>query len=283
MAHKKKRRNLSAAQIKAGFGGKRRQSAAKHKRKSSASHRPRTKPRKANAPKKRRASPRKSSAPRAKRHNRAPRKRNLGGIFALTGNPAKGHRMAHTKKNKRRKSSAKSNAGYHRKRHNPGRRHNTRRRNPGGFGSPMEWLTGGVGAVIGGVGAPALTQLALGTSNTGAMGYFGNAVAVAILAAAARFAAPRQQFLMLGIVFGGVGSIIRRVIGDYSLLGSYSSSVGMGDYLMNFNYPIPQYLLPGNNRALTASGAVAASQTPSIPVNVAGAGMGASLYGARLY
>ena len=170
MAHKKKRRNLSAAQIKAGFGGKRRQSAAKHKRKSSASHRPRTKPRKANAPKKRRASPRKSSAPR-KKHNRAPRKRNLGGIFALTGNPAKGHRMAHTKKNKRRKSSAKSNAGYHRKRHNPGRRHNTRRRNPGGFGSPMEWLTGGVGAVIGGVGAPALTQLALGTSNTGAMGY----------------------------------------------------------------------------------------------------------------
>ena len=49
----------------------------------------------------------------------------------------------------------------------------------------------------------------------------------------------------MGIVFGGAGSIIRRVIGDYSLLGSYSSQVGMGDYLMNFNYPIPQYLQPG--------------------------------------
>jgi hypothetical protein len=276
MAHRK----LSKKQIAAGFGGKRRKTNAKKRKSSASSHRPRTKP-KANAPKKRN-SHRKSSAPRAKKHNRAPRKRNLGGIFALTGNPAKGHRMKTTKKNKKRKSSAKSNAGYYHKKKNPGRRHNGRH-NPGGFGSPMEWLTGGVGAVIGGVGAPALTQLALGTSNTGAMGYFGNAVAVAILAAAARFAAPRQQFLMLGIVFGGVGSIIRRVIGDYSLLGSYSSSVGMGDYLMNFNYPIPQYLLPGNNRALTASGAVAASQTPSIPVNVAGAGMGASLYGARLY
>ena len=56
----------------------------------------------------------------------------------------------------------------------------------------------------------------------------------------------------------------------------------MGDYLMNFNYPIPQYLLPGNNRALTASGAVAAAATPSIPVNVAGAGMGQSLRSAAV-
>ena len=149
----------------------------------------------------------------------------------------------------------------------------------------MEWITGGVGAVIGGVGAPALTQLVLGTSNTGPMGYFGNAVAVGLLATAAHFAAPRQKFLSMGIVFGGAGSIIRRVIGDYSLLGSYSSQVsgvsGLGDYIMNWNYPIPQYLQPGNNRALTPYGGAPAS----IPVvnNAANPGMGASLYGSRLY
>jgi hypothetical protein len=151
----------------------------------------------------------------------------------------------------------------------------------------MEWITGGIGAVAGAVGAPALTQLAMGTSNTGPLGYFGNAVATALLAAVAAFAAPKQKFLAMGIVFGGVGSIIRRIVGDYSLLGSYSSQVsgvsGLGDYVMNFNYPIPQYLQPGNNRALTPYGGAPAT----MPVNVAGAGagagMGSSLYGTRLY
>jgi hypothetical protein len=282
MAKPKKRRRLSAAQIKAGFGGKRRQNAAKHKRKSSASHKPRTKPHHAK-PVARKNSPRKSS----KRKNSKPaRKRNLGGIFALT-NPAKGHKhMAATKKNKKRKSSMKSNAGHHHsKKRNPGRR-SGRRHNPGQYGTPTEWIIGGLGAVVGGVGAPALTQLAMGTSNTGPMGYFGNAVAVAVLAAASHFGLPRQKFLTMGIIFGGVGSIFRRIIGDYSLLGSYSSQVsgvsGMGDYLMNFNWPIPQQLAPGNSRALTPYGGTPAAM-PVVNNSAQAAGMGASLYGPRLY
>ena len=190
--------------------------------------------------------------------------------------------MATTKKKKRKSSShsTKPNAGYRRKaKKNTGA--HKHRRNPGQYGGPMEWITGGIGAVVGGVGAPALTQLALGSSNTGPMGYFGNAVAVGLLAGAAAFAAPKQKFLAMGIVFGGVGSIIRRIIGDYSLLGSYSASVGMGDYLMNFNWPIPQQLQPGNNRALSAPGAGAPATLPVV-VNSA-AGMGSSLYGSRLY
>lgn len=148
----------------------------------------------------------------------------------------------------------------------------------------MEWVTGGAGAVIGAVGAPAITQAVLGSSNTGPMGYVGNIVATGLLAVAAAFAAPRQKFLAMGIVFGGAGSVMRRIIGDYSLLGSYSSQVGMGDYLMNFNYPIPQYLSPGNNRGLTPYGGAPAT----MPVNVAGAsasgaGLGSSLYGNHLY
>lgn len=191
--------------------------------------------------------------------------------------------MAKTKRRRRKSSVAKSNAGHRRRRANPSKHHRRRSsRNPGQFGGPMEWIEGGVGAVIGGVGAPALTQLVLGASNTGVMGYFGNAVAVGVLAAAAHFAAKGRKFLSMGIVFGGAGSIIRRVIGDYSLLGSYSSQVGMGDYLMNFNYPIPQYLQPGNNKQLTPYGGSPAS-IPVNPTSAAAAGMGASLYGNRLY
>jgi hypothetical protein len=297
-------RKLSKKQIAAGFGGKRRQNSAKKRRKSSASHRPRTKnparkvitgygstvmnPRR----KKKRNPSGKTNVvfnrAKKKRNSSASKKRrkNVGGIFALTANPA-GGRMATTKRKRKRKSSvARSNAGRRQApKKNPGHRPRRRSSNPGQFGGPMEWLTGGAGAVIGAVGAPAITQAVLGTSNTGAMGYLGNAIATALLAVAAGFAAPRQKFLAMGIVFGGAGSIMRRVITDYSLLGSYSSAVGlngMGDYVMNFNYPIPQYLQPGNNRALTPYGGAPAT----IPMNqnsAAAAGMGSSLYGNRLY
>ena len=275
-------RKLSKKQIAAGFGGKRRKSAVKRKRKSSASHRPRSKPKSNPAPRKKRRTV-VSSAPRKRRKKKAAvkRRKNVGGIFALTANPAKGRKMARTKK-RRKSSAARSNAGTRRKaRKNPGRRH-SRRSNPGSFGGPMEWVTGGAGAVIGALGAPALTQAVLGSSNTGPVGYLANAAATGILAFAAHFAAPRQKFLAMGIVFGGAGSIIRRVIGDYSLLGSYSSQVGMGDYLMNFNYPVPQYLAPGNSKQLTPYGGAPAS-IPVVSNSASGAGMGSSLYGNRLY
>ena len=174
---------MTAKQIKF-FGTKRQRAALKanraKKRKSSASHRPRSKP-KSNPAKKHKAPARKSSAPRKKKAaaKSTPKRKNFGQLFALTGNPAKGHSMTKTKK-KRKSSASHKSAGYSsKKKGNPGKKKGSHRHhNPGQFGGPMEWITGGVGAVIGGVGAPALTQLVLGTSNTGAMGYFGNAVAV---------------------------------------------------------------------------------------------------------
>lgn len=270
-------RKLSAKQIKAGFGGKRRQTAAKHKRKSSAaSHRPRTK--KTNAPKKHRASSsRKRSAPRKKHVARKP---NLGGIFALTANPAKGHkRMAQTKKNKRRASS-KSNAGKRQTKRNPGRTHHRRRANPGTFGRPMDWLEGGAGVLTGVVAARGLPQLVLGSSNTGPMGYAANAVATAIATFAAHMAFPRHHVFSASVLAGGVAAIISRVIGDYSLLGSYSSQLGLGDYLMNFNFTTPQYLAPGNSRGLITQGGAPAS----VPMNMnSAAPAGVSGYGPNLY
>src|SRR5277367_4648772 len=86
MAEPQRRRKLSAAQIKAGFGGKRRKSNA-------ARHRDRTPKKAAGRPsqrKRERNAPPKSGG----RVNKAKRRRNLGGIFALTGNPARGGNVA---------------------------------------------------------------------------------------------------------------------------------------------------------------------------------------------
>jgi hypothetical protein len=291
-------RRLSAKQIKAGFGGKRRQSAIKRKRKSSAaSHRP-----KANRPhwlsktaagrpsqRKRkknvamgyrgsagwRAGKKKTSSARP---HKVARKRNLGTIFALTANPAKGHKsMAKTHTKKRRATSNRSAGSRRPKEMNRTRR----RRNPGQFGGPSDWLQGGAGVLTGVVATRGLPQLILGASNKGPMGYAANAVATAITTFAAHMAFPRHRVFTASVLAGGAAAIISRVIGDYSLLGSYSSQLGLGDYLMNFNFTTPQYLAPGNPRGLIAQGAAPAA---AIPVNMnSAASAGVSGWGQNLY
>lgn len=44
-----------------------------------------------------------------------------------------------------------------------------------------------------------------------------------------------------GILAGGIGALIRRIIADYSLFGGYTASLGMGDYLVS-NWVAPQRL-----------------------------------------
>ena len=265
---------MTAKQIKF-FGTKRQKAALKaaRKRKSSAAaHRPRTKP---NASKKRQPAASHSKPARRK----VARKQNLGGIFALTANPAKGHKsMAKTKQ--RKSSKAHSTAGYKPKHHqkNPG--HRRRASNPGAFGSPKDWLTGGAGVLAGVVGTRALPQLVLGASNTGPIGYVANAATTGILTFLAHLAMPRNRVFSASVLAGGVAAIISRVIGDYSLLGSYSSQVGLGDYLFNFNFGTPQ-ILGGDRRSIGAPGAPSPT---TVPVNVGGAGAGvAGMYGAPLY
>lgn len=291
----KKKRKLSAKQIAAGFGGKRRQSNAKRKRKNRAArrsnrpkHRARTRPNPAPAPRKRRRNRRSGSSRRrknsARKHKNAARKRNTGAIFALTGNPAKGHKMA--KSRKRRKNRASSRSAGPRKRRNTGRRHHRTRRNPGEFGSPMTWLSGGAGVLTGVVATRGLPQLVLGASNTGPVGYLANAVATALTAFAAHMAFPRNKVFAGSVVAGGAAAILSRIITDYSLLGSYSSQVsslsGMGDYVMNFNWPIPQYLQPGNTRAIQPPGSGGGQQIP-LNMNSAAAVTGGSASGVSGY
>lgn len=186
--------------------------------------------------------------------------------------------MARTKKNKRRASSHSSAGKRHTKR-NPGRVHHRRRSNPGTFGRPGDWLEGGAGVLTGVVAARGLPQLILGASNTGVMGYAANAVATAVATFAAHMAFPRHHVFSASVLAGGAAALISRVIGDYSLLGSYSSQLGLGDYLMNFNYTTPQYLAPGNSRGLLTQGNPAA-----VPVNMnSAATAGVSGWGANLY
>jgi hypothetical protein len=295
-------KKLSAKQVRF-FGTPRQKAALKAKRKNS-SHRPRTKarttPKRANPKHKRNAARKVITGygstvmnPRRKKRKKnaagktnvvfnGKRKRNLGAIYALTANPAKGRKKSMAKAKRKKASNPRHrHAGSAKRKGNPGKRH--RRSNPGQFGSPMDWLYGGVGVIAGVVGTRALPQLVLGSSNTGAIGYLANAASTALLTVAAHYAS-KSRVLAASVLAGGAASILSRIIQDYSLLGSYSSQVGLGDYLMS-DFLTPQTLANGMQTAALNKPSWASTPAPSIPVNVAGAGspgMG-DLIGAPLY
>ena len=288
---RKAKGRMTAKQIKF-FGSKRqrnrkrkRTNAARKRRPAARKHRTRSKPNP--APRKRRRTTHAVAAPkkRRKRKNgsakRRTRRKNPGEIFALV-NPAKGHRKKVARTRRRRTNRRRSNAGStrrHTRRPNTVRIHHRRRSNPAGM-VIKDWLSLGAGAVVGSVGATQLPQLVLSTSNTGPVGYVANLAATGILAAAAHMLMRGNKALVGGIIAGGVGATIKRFIGDYSLLGSYGASLGMGDYLSNFNFPVPQSVGgAGWNQVMGGpqTGAVTA-------VNVAGAsGSGMGYLGRPLY
>lgn len=188
--------------------------------------------------------------------------------------------MARARKRKSSNPRHHHRTGYAARPHNPVRRHH-RRHNPGQFGNPIDWLYGGVGVIAGVVGTRALPQLVLGSSNTGIMGYLANAASTALLTFAAHFAAPRNTVLKASVLAGGAASILSRIIQDYSLLGSYSAQVGLGDYLMS-DFLTPQTLTAGLQSAQLGKPSWAAAAPAAVPVSVQGAGVG-DIYGGALY
>ena len=270
-------KKMSAKQLKY-FGTKRQKAAAKasRKRKSNrarpkakANHRPRTKP---NAPKKPTSSV--SAAPNQKRKRKngsakkQTKRKNTGALYALVNPAGRKSKVAKKKKNSQRKRPA----GSTKKRKNTGKRAGYRRkRNPGTLGSPSDWMALGAGAVVGGLGATSLPQMALGSGNTGVVGYLGMAAATAVLAVAGHFMFKKNAMLTSGIIAGGAGALIKRIVGDYTPFGQYlnanAGASGMGDYLSNWNFTTPQIVGGNGNTALGTAG--------SIPVSVAGAGTGA--------
>ena len=176
--------------------------------------------------------------------------------------------MAATRR--RRRHHASNPAGHHRrhrrhtthhrrhKRHNPARRrmynrgHRRRSRrvyNPAGYRWSDIFVLGG-GAAVGASLSSAGTQLVLGSSNSGAMGYAGNLISTFVLSWLGGMVTRNRNF-PAGILAGGIGALIRRVIADYSLFGGYTAQLGMGDYLVA-NWVAPQRLMD-DFRSLTSS------------------------------
>jgi len=255
------KRKLSAKQIKAGFGGKRRKAAAKQR------HRPAAK---RASPTRRRA--RRNTARRAAPRRTTHRKRNPTPeiISLVMGNPSrkKGSTMAKAKKNASHRHRKANPAGTRRRRRNTVKIYNRarRRRNPAGLGRPMDWLKGGAG-VLGGVVVTRLVPQTLApTYNTSWTGYAMNAV-TAIAAAWGTHALTQDPVLTSAVAAGGFAAVIARIITDMTPYGSYlalSGVGGVGDYQVA-NFVAPQRIVNqrqalmqvpggwGSQPALTAS------------------------------
>lgn len=254
MAVTQKRRNvvknpgrLSPAQIKAGFGGKRRQSALKAKR-----HKPASKPKaKAKARKnKARSAPKASShRPRTAPRKQRRAKQNTGKIvsFLLPKESA----VATTKANRSRKNKSRTRKPATMK-------HNKRRakRNPS-VGDLGGLVSSAVFVIAGAVGSKYATQMALGASNNGVMGYFGNLVAAFILSWGVK-SFMKNEKAAAAVLSGGIVQVVLRLINDYTPFGQYTANIGMGDTgcagmgmgaYMPQNFLTPQRLLDGMHSA----------------------------------
>jgi hypothetical protein len=234
----------------------------------------------------------------------APRRasrRNTGEIVSFVLNPGqrprmKGRTMANSKKKKKTAShhkhhyASRPNTGkrrHYKASHNRGVRDRRRsRRNPAGM-SFQDLLMSGVFNVVGAVGSKLLTQMVLGSNNTGFMGYAGNIVSGVALGLATGAVGSTRKY-SAQVYIGMVTGLIIRVISDYTSYGSQLALSGIGDYQVQ-NFATPQRLSDGLHSAAIAMPAgwgapapvVVASAAP--PAGHAG-GLSGGLYdGSGLY
>lgn len=238
-------RHLSAKQIKAGFGGPRRKAAlksnrARPKKKSNASsHRPRSKPKakqnSAHSAKQRFFRP---SKPRAKT-----KKNPMVWSLLPAGNPAKRSNMAAHKKSK--KKAARSNAGRPRRKTNMTHHRRRTHRNPS-IGSPMTYVEGGAGVLVGVFATRSLPQMFAASANTGPTGYAMNAAVAIGLGILSHMLMPKRPVFTAALVAGGMASLLSRIIQDYTPYGAQFSSLsglrGFGDYQITNNWTNPPRL-----------------------------------------
>lgn len=250
----KPRKHLSAAQIRAGFGGSRRKAALKTRRHN-----------KASAPARKRNRPRVKHSHRNVARPRAPKRENPGeSILSLTLDNPGGRRSMTKQKNRRHHHHKRRNAPKARRR-NPSmkvknahhRRHHRRNAGGAGGGGIVGLLTSGVFAAGGLVLSRFATQAVLGAQNAGFMGYAGNAVSTAALAWATHIISknPRNRD---AVILGGVMGIIARLITDYTPYGQFLQAQGFGDYGMGLylpqNDPMPSRLVAPNGAIVEVPG-----------------------------
>lgn len=167
------------------------------------------------------------------------------------------------------------------------RRRGGHRRNAGMFsGGVGGILTNAVFVIAGALGSKLLTQMVLGTNNTGMIGYAGNAVAgFGLWFLAAKVLKNTEG--AKGIISGTAVQLVLRLINDYTPFGQYVSQLGMGDYQAQA-FVTPQVLVdPYNSARIKIPGAwlppPPPPQTPSAASAAVGIGAygGGDLYGGR--
>lgn len=223
-------RRFTAKQIAAGFGGKRRQAAAKSSRK--AARKNRSGPTRTNKAKPRPAHRRRTVA-------KAPTRPNLGKILSFS--LPKESTVANTKRNRSRKNASSHHRPRKSAKKNPAHRRRTKR-NPS-MGDLTGLVTSAVFTVAGAVGTKYVTQMVLTTSNTGVMGYFGNLVAAFVLSYGVKMFMKNDR-AAAAVLSGGMVQLVLRLINDYTPYGSYVSNLGMGDYTALGNYNSQNFLTP---------------------------------------
>ena len=123
-----------------------------------------------------------------------------------------------------------------------------------------------VGVAGGAIGSKMLTQIVLGASNTGFMGYLGNAVATALLGWGAH-AVSKSKDLSSSIIVGGATQILIRMMTDLTPFGQAVAGTGLGDYqVANFWMP-PRLASPSTATYATdwaPAPAVAAAAAPGL-------------------
>lgn len=127
---------------------------------------------------------------------------------------------------RRRRRSVTSNPGSYRRRRRSSRmtnRRHRRRSNPGisgALGSTTGMFKNALSVIGGAVGSRYATQLALGASNTGAIGYLANAIAALALGwAAGKFMKSPQVGAM--VTLGGFTGLALRMLSDLTPIGQY--------------------------------------------------------------
>lgn len=234
------KRKMSAKQI-AHFGTKRQKAALKASRKRKRTAKA---PSRKNPIRRRRtvAAPRKTRRPA---HRRRTRRSNPGGIVEVALlNPAPKRRNTVARR-KRRSTSRRRHvtrrrqvhtnpvARRARRRRNPvarrGRRRSIRRSNPS-VGGVTSLVTSAMYAIGGAVGSKLLTQAALGSKNTGYMGYAANLAASFIVGKGVGMVVKNKQ-AQNAVILGGVIQVVLRFLVDQTPLGArVQNAFGMGDY-----------------------------------------------------
>jgi len=151
------------------------------------------------APKKRRRRRSNSRRRRTRRHNLAPVVR----------------------RHRRRRSLAR--------RTNRRRRRNTGRRRNASMGGVTNLVTSAAYAIAGAVGSKYLTQMVLGASNTGYVGYAAN-LAAAFVGGKVVGMFTRNKVAENSVILGGVIMTLLRFLSDQTPLGATLTAAGLSDY-----------------------------------------------------